>query len=59
VYKSKAKVLSTFKLIKRMVYQFIILTIYRGMPTPIDWVLYIRIYRFSIQYGTTREGRVV
>ena len=28
------------------------------MPTPIDRVLHIRTYRFSIQYGTNREGRV-
>jgi len=48
VYKSNIKALFTFKLVKKIVYRFIILIIYRGVPTPIDRVLYIRIYGFSI-----------
>ena len=58
-YKSNIRTLSMFKLVKKIVHQFITLIIYRRVPTPIDQVLYIRIYGFSIQYSTNGEGRVV
>ena len=57
-HESNARAPSTFELVKKMVHRFMTLTMYGGVPTPMDRVLHMRTYGFSIRYGTNGEGRV-
>ena len=49
---------SIFKEVKEMVQRFMTLTMFNGMPSPMDRVLHIRTYGMKIRFSTKGEGRV-
>jgi hypothetical protein len=56
---ARERVPSIFEEVKEIVQKFIILTIFDGILSLIDRILYIRIYRMKIRFSTKGEGRVV
>ena len=52
------QVLNYFNLVKEMANRFIILTSYRGNPSPIDWLLRLRIYGMKIRFTTNADSVV-
>ena len=55
---ARERALSIFEKVKEIVQRFIILTIFNRMPSPIDRILHIRIYRIKIRFNIKGEGRV-
>ena len=49
---------SIFEEVKEMVQRFMTLTMFDGMPSPMDRILHIRTYGMKIRFSTKGEGRV-
>ena len=50
---------SIFEEVKEMVQRFMTLTVFDGMPSPMDRILHMRTYGMKIRFSTKGEGRVV
>jgi hypothetical protein len=50
---------SIFEEVKEMVQRFMTLTVFDGVPSPMDRILHMRTYGMKIRYTTKGEGRVV
>jgi hypothetical protein len=50
---------SIFEEVKEMVQKFMTLTMFDGMPSPMDRILHMRTYGMKVRFSTKGEGRVV
>ncbi|TIA28291.1 hypothetical protein D6C78_10812 [Aureobasidium pullulans] len=55
---AKEEAPSIFESVKKMVNQFMTLTTYGGMPSPMDRILHMRTYGFRIRFNTKATGVV-
>ncbi|THV89779.1 hypothetical protein D6D25_09744, partial [Aureobasidium pullulans] len=55
---AKEEAPSIFESVKKMVNQFMTLTTYGGMPSPMDRILHMRTYGFQIRFNTKATGVV-
>ena len=55
---AKKNAVGIFELVKQMVHDFMTLTTYSGMPSPIDRILHMRTYGMKIRYTTKADARI-
>ena len=55
---ARARAPSIFEGVKEIVQRFMTLTVFNGMPSPMDRILHIRTYGMKIRYSTKGDARV-